>query len=102
MQALSQAIGNAYAAISEYLKPLGEHVAEPPYAAYFNMDMQDLDIELGLPINNPFPEKDKIIASEIPGGEFSASLHTGPNSDVEPTYNALFQWMQPKAMNGPG
>jgi effector-binding domain-containing protein len=94
VQALPQTIGNAYAAIGEYLQQLGEHTAGAPYAAYFNMDMQDLDIELGFPTAKPLSEKDKIIVSEIPGGQFATCLHTGPYSDVEPTYNALFQWMQ--------
>jgi len=94
VQALPLVIGEAYAAIAQYLQELGEPMTGAPYAAYFNMDMQDLDIELGFPTAKALPEKDNIHPSEIPGGKFATCVHVGPYGDVEPTYNTLFEWMK--------
>ncbi len=49
VQGLPQVMGDALGAVMAYLGELGEHPAGPPYTAYYNMDMQDLDVEIGCP-----------------------------------------------------
>ena len=90
---LPQVLGQGYAAIAQYLGELGQQPAGPPFAGYFNMDMQDLDIEIGFPIARKLPEKGEIKISEIPSGKAATCLYTGPYSDIEPAYNALSRWI---------
>ena len=44
---LPQEIGKAYGSIMQYLSELGEQPADVPFTAYYNMDMENLDVEMG-------------------------------------------------------
>ncbi len=101
-QDLPALVGQTYGAIAAYLGQLGQYPAGPPYAAYYNMDMQDLDVELGFPVAKELPGKDDIKASRIPGGRFAAVLHTGPYDKVSVAYEALARWMTDKGYQATG
>lgn len=94
VQDLPQVLGKAFGAIAQYLGELGRQPAGPPFVAYHNMDMQDLDVEIGFPVPGKLPGRDDIKASEIPGGRAATCLYVGPYSDIGPAYNALSQWMK--------
>ena len=94
VQDLPQVLGKAYGAIAQYLGELGEQPAGPPFVAYYNMDMQALDVEIGFPVSRGLSGKGDIQAGEIPGGKVVTCLYTGPYSDIGPAYNALSQWMK--------
>jgi effector-binding domain-containing protein len=83
----------SYRAIAQFLGELGEQPAGPAYAAYFNMDMQDLDVEIGFPVSRVLSGKGEIIASEIPGGRLATCLYTGVYSEIGPAYEELTQWI---------
>ena len=102
VQDLPQVLGKAYGAIAQYLGELGEQPAGPPFVAYYNMDMQDLDIEAGFPVSRGLSGKGDIQTGEIPGGKVATCLYTGPYSDIEPAYNALSQWMKENDTRLPG
>ncbi len=44
---LPQVLGESYGAIGQYLGRLGETPGGAPFVAYYNMNMEDLDIEVG-------------------------------------------------------
>jgi effector-binding domain-containing protein len=73
---------------------LGEQCAGPPYAAYYNEDMENLDVEIGCPVARELPGRGEIRAGEIPGGKVATCLHIGSYSDIGPAYVALSQWME--------
>jgi len=89
---LPQLLGESYGKIAGYLAELGTQPDGAPFAAYYNMDMQDLDVEIGFPVTEPVPSKGDIQASQIPGGKLAIALHTGPYSDIGPAYDALTQF----------
>ncbi|SET16589.1 effector-binding domain-containing protein [Natronincola peptidivorans] len=91
---LSEEIGKAYGVILQYLKEIGEEPLGVAFAAYYNMDMQDLDVEMGFPVSKPLEGKGEIKASEIPGGKQVSCMYKGPYKEMEPTYNAMMQWMK--------
>ncbi len=92
VQDLARVSGQSYGAIAQYLGELGEQPAGAPFAAYSNMDMQDLDVELGFPVTRPLPGKGDIQPGEIPGGLLASVMHVGPYSDCGPAYEALTQF----------
>ncbi len=94
VQDLAQLSGQAFGAVAQYLGELGEYPAGAPFAAYYNMDMQNLDVELGFPVTRPLPGKGEIQASEIPGGRLATVVHTGPYSECGPAYEALAQFIK--------
>ncbi len=90
---LPQELGKAYKAIVEYLEEIGEQPLVFAFAAYYNMDMQDLDVEMGFPVAKSLPGRGEIKAGEIPAGKQAFYLHKGPYDAVEPVYNAMMQWI---------
>lgn len=61
---LPQVIGEAYGAIIEYLNEIKEAPAGAPFTAYYNLDMEDLDVEMGFPWLNSWPAR--IVSSPVP------------------------------------
>ena len=102
VQDLPRVFGEGYGAIAQYLGELGEQPSGPPFAAYYNMDMDDLDVELGFPVARPLPGKAEIKAGEIPDGQVATCLYTGPYSDIESAYAALMKWVEDRGYEGTG
>ena len=94
IQRLPQEIGRVYGAIAGYLAQRGQPPAGAPFVAYYNMDMQQLDVVIGFPTATPLPGRGEIQAGEIPGGRQAICLHVGPYDQIEPAYGALSQYIQ--------
>jgi effector-binding domain-containing protein len=93
VQELSQHFGRIYGGIMQYLGELGEHPTGAPFAAYYNMDMQDLDVEAGFPVSKSLPARDDIQPGQLPGGKAATCLYVGPYDQVGPAWEALSQWI---------
>jgi effector-binding domain-containing protein len=102
VEQLPQVLGNSFSEIMSYLQELGETPSGPPYAAYYNMDMENLDIEIGIPVTCELPGREKIQASGIPGGQVATCLHCGPYDTIEPAYKALSEWIAAKGLSVTG
>jgi effector-binding domain-containing protein len=94
VQSLPQVVGEAYGAIMQYAGQLGLQPSGAPFVAYYNMDMQDLDLEIGFPFDQKLPGKGIVLAGEIPGGKAAACLHVGPYDQLGAAYETLQRWMQ--------
>jgi effector-binding domain-containing protein len=94
VQSLPQVVGQAYGAILQVAGQLGFQPSGAPFVAYYNMDMADLDMEIGFPFEQKPEGKGNVLAGEIPGGKAAACLHVGPYDQVEAAYEALQEWMQ--------
>lgn len=90
---LPDLIGQAYMTIMAYMEELGIQPADMPFVAYYNLDMEDLDVEMGFPVSSPQPDRGEIRAGKIPAGKRVIGMHQGPYAAMEPTYNAMTQWM---------
>jgi len=91
---LSQVLGQAYGSVAQYVGEQGGQFAGPPYVAYYNDDMEDLDIEIGFPVARELPGRGEIQAGEIPGGRAAICIHVGPYGKIDRAYEALSQWME--------
>ena len=94
LELLPQVIGESYLKIMAYLTEQGEQPAFAPFTAYHNLDMQNLDVEMGFPVARLLPEKDDIKARELPPGKAVSSMYKGPYSGMEQPYNEMAQWMK--------
>jgi effector-binding domain-containing protein len=90
---LPQACASAYQSIMEYLIGLGEQPAGMPFAGYYNMDMQNLDVEIGFPVAKHTEGKGNIKASEIAAGKYVTATYKGPYKDMVPAYDAIQKWI---------
>jgi effector-binding domain-containing protein len=102
VQGLPQVLGASFGAIAQYLGSLGENPTGAPFVAYYNMDMQNLDIEIGFPVSHPLAELGNIQSSQVFGGKFATCLYIGPYSDVGPAYDALTQFVTDKGFEATG
>jgi effector-binding domain-containing protein len=93
VQELPEVFHKAYHDIVQYMEELGEKPIGPAYAAYYNMDMQNLDIEMGFIVKRKFPAKENISLGKIPEGRYASYVHTGSYSEIEPAYNFLSKWI---------
>ncbi|MFC1943893.1 GyrI-like domain-containing protein [Chloroflexota bacterium] len=86
----------AYEELIRYLNGLNIPVSDPAYAyaAYYNMDMDDLDVEAGFPIDSQVEGSGDIMAGEIPGGRFATTIHTGPYDEMQPIYERPYDWIR--------
>lgn len=89
---LPQVFGFGFQKIAVYLQERNVQFSGVPFSIYYNMDMDDLDIEFGFLVEGSFDEKEDIKASSLPGGKLATTLHVGPYSDVGPAYEALTKW----------
>ena len=91
---LPMLIGESYSKMAAYLKERGEFLSDVPFVAYHNMDMHDLDVEIGFPVSKALPGKDDIKSGSIPAGKIIFCMYRGPYSELEPTYNEMAKWIE--------
>lgn len=96
MENLPKTIGDSYHKIAVYMEELGEKPKSEPFVAYYNMDMQDMDIEIGFPVGKLLSGKGDIRASEIEAGPVATYMYKGPYSGMEPVYIEIFKQIEEK------
>lgn len=102
VEQLPRQFEQTYGDIGAYLAELDEEPDGAPFAAYYNLDMNDLDVEIGIPVRRALPPRGLIAGGMIPGGRAATLLHTGPYSEMEPSYQALMRWMEDHEMQASG
>lgn len=93
VEKLPQELGKAFHAIVAHVQGLGEQPVEAAFAAYHNMDMSNLDVEMGFPVAKPLPGRGGIVPGEIPAGKKATCLYKGPYQEMKPVYDAMAKWM---------
>ncbi|KUO70499.1 MAG: transcriptional regulator [Clostridia bacterium BRH_c25] len=102
VEKLPQEIGKAYGSIIQYLNELREQPAEAPFTAYYNLDMEHLDVEMGFPVSKQLVGKEEIKAGEIPAGKYAECTYKGPYAGMAPVYDAINQWIGEKGYAATG
>ena len=89
---LPQFFGRVYGSIMQYLGELKAQPSGMPFATYYNLDMQHLDVEAGFPVASVIPGRGEIQASRIPVGKYLSTVHVGPYEECKAVYDALAAW----------
>lgn len=90
---LPQVLGESYGAIGQYLGSLGVTPGGAPFVAYYNMNMEDLDIEVGFPVSKPLPNSGPIQSNQMPAGKYATCLYKGPYNECGSAYQELTCWV---------
>lgn len=93
VEKLPELIGNTYHRIMDYMGQMGEEMDGDPYIGYFNMDMQNLDVEIGIPVDKVLPGLDDISPGELPMGEVVTALYQGPYREMKSAYDEINAWI---------
>lgn len=102
VERLPQVLGPAFGAVMQHAGRLGAAPSGPPYVAYYNMDMQALDLEIGFPFAAALKGEGEVLACEIPGGKLAECLHVGPYDQIGAAYDALQKWIEAKGYTPTG
>ncbi len=102
VEELPHVLGKGYGAIMQYLGELGVSPVGHPFVIYYNMDMQDLDVELGFPTSQPIPGKGEVHAARMEAGKIATCLHVGPYADCGPAYDELAQFVKDQGYEATG
>ena len=99
---LPKLIGESYGKIAAYLGELNALMSDIPFICYHNMDMQDLDVEIGFPVLKKYPDKGDIKSGIIPGGLTVFCMYIGAYSQMVPAYEDVGGWIQKKGYTPSG
>jgi effector-binding domain-containing protein len=102
VETLPGVLGEAFEKVMSYLSRISKAPVGPPYVAYFNEDMQDLEIEIGFPVAEILEGDGQVVASEIPAGKFASTVHTGPYQEIATAYNRLTVWVEEQSAEPAG
>lgn len=93
VEQLPMELGRIFGAIAQLLCEMNEQPGGMPFVAYYNMDMQALEVEVGFPVQQPLPGKGEIECREIPAGKYASTLYVGPYEEMAPAYDSMNQWL---------
>ncbi len=102
VEKLPETLGKCYASIGQYMAGLGEAPAGIPYVAYFNMNMQDLDMEVGFKVPKPMPGNGPIQAGTLPSQPVATCTYTGPYPEMRSAYDELNRWIEEQGLQPNG
>ena len=102
VQDMPKVFQQAFGELMAYLGKVGEQPAGMPYGAYHNMDMQDLDVEIGFPVSRELDGEGEIRPSKLPGGRWASTMHVGPYDQLSLAYEALMGWVEKQGYEAGG
>lgn len=95
MEKITEDIGRAYGVVFAHLGKVGGIPAGPPFALYYDIDMNpdDFEMETCAPVVSEVAGEGEVEFRVLPGGKFLQTMHRGPYDKMETTYEALFAYM---------
>jgi effector-binding domain-containing protein len=81
-----------YRDIVGVLEAQGRKPAGAPFAHYYDMEKEMLDVEFGFPVDSTAQGGGRIATGTTPSGKAVTCLYIGPYNEIEPAYDALMKW----------
>lgn len=95
-------VGRIYGQIVNYIVVKGEEPIGPAFIAYYNMDMENLIVEIGFPISKKIDGKDDVALNYIPAGKKATGFHKGSYGEIGPVYERLTKFISEKGYEPTG
>ena len=102
IERLPEVLEPAWGAVLACAGKVGARPTDPPFVAYLNADLQDLDVEIGMAFERVLPGEDPVHAHAIPGSRAVACVHVGPYAELQAAYRALEAWMEEHGFHAAG
>lgn len=99
---MSNLVGTVYGSIVNYILESGHEPLGPAFIGYFNMDMENLIVEIGFPVACEFEGKGDIELRYIPSGKKATGFHKGAYNEIGPLYENLTKWISQKGYEPTG
>jgi effector-binding domain-containing protein len=98
IQNMPSVLGECYREIMQYVREIGAKEPIESFVIYHNMDMSNLEIDIGFTVPKKLPDKGHIKMSSIRAGKYVTALHEGPYDTLTNTYNELTAFVQEKEL----
>ena len=98
IQNMPSVLGECYGEIMQYVKEIGAKEPIESFVIYYNMDMSNLEIDVGFTVPEKLPDKGHIKMSSIRAGKYATALHEGPYDTLTNTYNELTAFVNEKEL----
>lgn len=95
-------VGNVFGSIVNYIMEQGEEPVGPAFIAYYNMDMENLIVEIGFPVAREIEGEDEIVLRYIPAGKKATGFHKGPYAELGPLYERMSNFIGEKGYEPTG
>lgn len=102
VERLPEVLGPAWGAIMAYAGGAGAQPVDPPFVAYHNTDMADLDVEVGMTFDQALPGEGDVRPGGISAGRAAECIHVGPYTELRRTYEALEAWIDENGLQPSG
>jgi effector-binding domain-containing protein len=79
--------------VMKHVTESGGKTVGAPFAIYHSMSGDDIDLEAGLPVAEPVPEKGRVHAGRLPQGSVVSVWHVGPYQTLSATHERLSAWL---------
>lgn len=99
---LPEIVGKTYGSVLNHIVESGEEPLGPAFIAYYNMDMDNLTVEIGFPVAKEIEGKGDITLRYIPEGKKAAGFHKGAYGEMGPFYEKLAAWISQKGYEPTG
>ena len=102
VERLPQVLGPAWGRVMACAGKAGAAPSDAPFVAYHNLDMQDLDVEIGFAFARALEGEGDMQASEIPAGQAAQCVHVGPFDQMAAAYEALQAFVAGRGLHPAG
>jgi effector-binding domain-containing protein len=65
----------------------------PPYARFFSVGADGLDMEVGIGVEKPIAGNGRVVPGELPAGRAVVTWHTGPYDQLRAANEAVQAWI---------
>ena len=102
VQELPKVLGDVYGRIMKYLGELKVEPTGMPFVIFNDMEMSNLNIEVGFEAPAGLAGKGDLIPGIIPAAKVVSCVYTGPYEECGPAYEAMAKWMLENKLEGTG
>lgn len=99
---LPELIGESYRRIGAYLSELDVEPEGPPFVAYYNQNMEDLDVEIGFPVDDVIPGDQDMCPGEMEEGNMVSCVYVGPYEGLKEVYGEMHRYIEEKGLKAKG
>lgn len=99
---LPNVVSKVYGSILNYISESGEEPLGPAFIAYYNMDMENLTVEIGFPVAKEMAGKGDVALRYIPAGKKATGFHKGSYQEISPLYEKLATWINQRGYEPTG
>ena len=102
MDKIGEVMGPLFGEVYGYIQQSGQEPAGMPFAIYYSMDGDTIDLECGMPVASSMESVGNIQAGELPAGTVATVTHMGRYDALPQTWSALTEWMGSQGLQPAG